>query len=113
MKAILIDAYNTQVRAVDIKEKSLQAIYDQLKCSTFVCAMMLEGGETLYVDEEGLLNGTQVAFKIEGGHQPFMGNGLILGTDADGESVDTKLMVEGVSKLVTFTSRRALRTEYA
>ena len=114
MRAILIDAYNTQIREVDIDEENLlPSMYAQLKCSTFECAMMMEGGETLYVDEEGLLNGTQVAFEFEGGHQPFMGNGLILGTNEEGESVDTKLTAEGVSKQVTFTSRKALRTEYA
>lgn len=103
MKGILIDARAREVRAVDV-DKGIQAIYDQVKCETFTC-VILENEETLYVDDEGLLNGTQVGFTITGYPDPMMGNGLILGSNEDGESVDTTLTVEKVRSWVAFKTR--------
>ena len=105
MKAILIDARAKEVRAVDVdKSKGIKPIYDHVKCETFTC-VILEGEETLYVDDEGLINGTDVGFVLSCYQEPLMGNGLILGTDEMGESVDTKLTVEEVRSWVIFKTR--------
>ena len=111
MKAILIDAYNKQVKAVEIDD-GIQPIYDLVKCESFECVVM-ENEETVYVDEEGLLNGTSVGFKLEGCPQPLMGNGLILGTNEEGASIDTALTAEEISGRVTFVTRDELVREYA
>ena len=43
-------------------------------------------------------------FFIEGSHQPIRGNGLILGCDDEGESVDTTASVDEVAKKTKFLS---------
>ena len=66
---------------------------------------------TLYVDENGLLNEPRYFFIYQGYHQPLAGRGLILGTtledetdvtDEGGKSIGTTLTVEEVRSRVAF-----------
>ena len=41
----------------------------------------------------------------DGAHQPFAGNGLVVGVDLDGETVDCDITVEEVKQHVRFISR--------
>src|SRR5262245_14166935 len=54
-------------------------------------------GDVLYVDDEGLLKPLDWFFAIKGGHQPFAGCGLVLGSNADGEAVSARIAVEDLS----------------
>ena len=54
------------------------------------------------------MNGTDVFFTYEGAHQPFAGNGLIMGCDDEGESVDCKIGLTEVKEKVKFYSRYEL-----
>lgn len=100
MKGIFIDAKKRQVTEVEI-EKGLQPIYDLLGIETFEC-VYIDDKETIYVDEEGLYKDDTEWFFFEGTHQPIRGNGLILSTDDDGESVSTNLSLEYVKSKVKF-----------
>lgn len=93
-KAILIDAKTNSVTLVEVGEYT--DIYKHCGYETFTC-VGLGNGETLYVDDEGLINGTNFGFKIEGYDNPLMGNGLILGSTSDGDSKDTALSVHEVA----------------
>jgi len=103
MKAILINAQTKEISVVDIK--TWKDIAPAIGCELFTTVRISET-ETLFVDDEGLLTLTDesVFFSFKGYNQPLAGNGLILGTDYEGESVDTTFTVDEVSELVKFHS---------
>ena len=90
-KAILIDPKKGTVEYITVTD--YRSIQHALGVDMFTC-VRLGNGETLYVDDEGLINGTNFGFNID--HQfsemgVLMGRGLILGTNSQGGSEDTKL----------------------
>jgi hypothetical protein len=89
-KAILIDVKNREVKTVEYKDyKDMQKL---IGCNCFTTAYTFPNEDTLFVDDEGLLNGTEHFFYFEGAHQPFAGNGLIVGKeilDEEGDLIDT------------------------
>lgn len=93
MKAILIDAKNKQVLPVKISG-DLASMYLTLNVSMVEIGWTDQRtGETLWVDEEGKINGTDYGFIIAGALR-IVGNGLILGSDVYGENKDTKINPE-------------------
>jgi hypothetical protein len=102
MKAILIDVEKREVKIVDV-EKGIDAIYAQIKCDCFT-VVTLENEDAIFVDDEGLLKLDENSkfFFIEGYHQPLAGNGLILGTNEEGESVDVKSDLQDIKNRVRF-----------
>ena len=110
MKAILIDAVNKTVTEVE-KGEGIQDIYKHLKCDTFD-VVGLGGGVDCFVDDEGLLkegyvdeDGTKHnmhGFRLRGYDQVLMGNGLILGHNGEGETIDSPVTVKQVQEVVTF-----------
>lgn len=107
MKAILIDSINKEVKEVEI-QKGIEEMYKLLNCEIFTIATYLPKEDAIFVDDEGLLNGTDVFFTYEGAHQPFAGNGLIMGCDDEGESVDCKISFAEVKDKVKFYTRYEL-----
>ena len=101
MKAILIDSINKEVKEVEIG-KGIDEMYKFLQCECFTVASYLPKEDAIFVDDEGLMNGTDVFFTYEGAHQPFAGNGLIMGCDSKGNSVDCKIDINEVKKRVLF-----------
>lgn len=87
-RALKIDATTGIVSEVRIKDYT--DISKHIGCQCFT-AVSLGKGETLYVDDEGLINGTTKGFTVAYGDGMLMGNGLILGSTPDGDSCDTKL----------------------
>jgi hypothetical protein len=99
MKAILIDAKNKQVLPVKITG-DLASMYLTLGVDMVEIGWTDQRtGETLWVDEEGKINGTEYGFIIAGGLR-IVGNGLILGSDIYGDNADTKVAIENLD--VTF-----------
>ena len=115
MKAILINVHDETVRQVEVdKKKTLKDMYRHIGCS------MVEVGhnfhhkaDSVYVDEEGLftMNDDSKFFSIEGGHQPFIGNGLVMGINfTNGESVDHHISVDEVRAKVKFHTLSEVRS---
>lgn len=118
-KAIKIDVALQQVYEVEIQD-GLQAIYDAIGNG---CGLMERAGcipnenpkslgDDLYVDEEGYIKGADY---IIGGFQlnlpncsreVLANNGLILGTNLEGESCDCDTDVELVRQNVKFFVKR-------
>lgn len=96
-KAILINAKTNSVTLVEVGEYT--DIYKHCGYDTFTCVGLAKG-ETVYVDDEGLINGTAFGFTIEGYDGPLMGNGLILGSTSNGDSKDTAFSVHEVADKV-------------
>lgn len=103
-KAILIDSANRTVREVTVA-----GLKDMQRCvgGYIQIAHEWESGDALYVDEEGLLKAQEHWFRISGQHSdhPMAGNGLIVGSDDEGENADVVLTVADVVPLVTFYDR--------
>jgi hypothetical protein len=102
MKAILIDAEGRGVREVEI-DGTLEDTYKVMGVQMIEVATYLPNGDCIYVDEEGLINGEVLGwFEVYGAHQPFAGNGLVVGTDHQGETVGCKSTLDEITKLVSF-----------
>lgn len=105
MKAILIDAKNREVKEVEITG-DLESWYETIGCQMVECALYFDEHDSIMVDEEGLFNSEcNEFFFVNGGHQPFAGNGLVVGTDDMGEAVDTKISLDEVKSKVKFMDR--------
>jgi len=98
MKGILINAFDETVKEV-VMTGNYKEIYTLVECSTFDCADIDEDN-TLYVDDEGLLKETNRYFSIYG--RDYAGNGLIIGNNDEGESIDSTLTVEQVKDMISF-----------
>ena len=118
MKAIFIDAVNKTIERIDF-EGDYKDIQDKISVDCFTCAEINQAGDVVYVDDEGLMNGTDDFFFIEGMYQPFAGNGLILGTDmSTGESDDAACFDSFDDSTVSFMNKlelaiRCRRGEFA
>jgi hypothetical protein len=105
MKAIFINSKNKEVKEVDIKG-DLQSWYETIGCDMVECALYFDDHDSIMVDEEGLFHSEcNEFFFVEGGHQPFAGNGLVVGTDENGETVGTKISLDEVKSKVKFMDR--------
>ncbi len=104
MKAILIDSVNKEVKEIEIG-KGIDEMYKHLNCQCFTIAHSLPKRDAIFVDDEGLMNNPTHFFVYKGAHQPFAGNGLIMGCDARGNSVDSKIDINQVKKNVEFYDR--------
>ena len=104
MKAILINVQDETVRQVEVE--NIKDMYKHIGCQTFEVAHNFHDKmDSVYVDEEGTftMNHESKWFTIEGGHQPFIGNGLVVGLNPmNGESVDHHITVDDLRTRVKF-----------
>lgn len=103
MKAIKIDTKKREVYEVDIQGRDIKTIHKELECDCFTqVGQALDNGDTLLVDDEGLLKDVWGLFIIGQYPQPLAGHGLLIGVDDEGETVPVKSTVEQIRKLVQF-----------
>ena len=84
MKAILINANERKVVAVDVKpdpNKSLDGLRALIGCE-WVQPVIVGENLTLWLDEEGRLKLPKPGFRLSGIATDFVGNGVLLGGDA-------------------------------
>ena len=111
-KAILIDSAAREVRAVEIPDNHITERLRELIGGWICHAATLPNGDTLYVDDEGLLKASTTFFQFKGrDDQPLAGNGVLVGRERinprTGDYLgmtDVRSTVEQVTKLVTFQS---------
>lgn len=107
MRALIICPFTRTVSDAALGS-GLSAIYAALshgrhRVQYFDC-VGLGGGETLYLDDEGLLYPGLPLWKWSGASAQYAGRGLILGTNDEGDSEDSTLTVpEVVARLVWLT----------
>jgi len=111
MRAILIDPVAKTVREVE-HDGDYREIYrllsdpeNDIKVDTFD-AIGIDGVNSIYIDDNGLLNDPKYFFKWEGYAQPLAGRGLILGTDEEGASISTTLTLDFVAAKVGYMALR-------
>ena len=107
MKAILINATKREISEVTISGDYMD-INKHIGCELFTIGHSLKGRDAVFVDDEGLFNNENTFFTFEGAHQPFAGNGLICGSDKDGETTDCKIDIDEVKSKVQFYDRNTL-----
>lgn len=91
-KALLLDVSKNTIKEVTIKDYT--DISRLIGCNYFTTVQVNEQGDTLYVDDEGLVNGTSAGFTFDGYDGPLMGNALLLGTNLrTGDSKDVTMSV--------------------
>ena len=100
MRAIKIDAYNQKITEIEI-----DGLDDMQKVVNGYIepAFYYPDGSCCMVNEEGLLNQLDMFFESKYGHQPFAGNGLIVGAvDNEGDTTPCTLTIEEVKKSTKF-----------
>jgi hypothetical protein len=107
MKAIKIDAVKREVIEVDITS-DYNDINKEIGSQIFTIAHSLKKRDTIMVDDEGLFNNENIFFVYNGAHQPFAGNGLIVGCNSKGDTVDCKIDINEVKQNVEFYDRNTL-----
>ena len=107
MIAIKIDVVRRTV-AIIAMGNTLLDFYRHIDCNVMeaVYPRGLDPRDRLYVDEEGLLHGINHFFTIEGYPQQLAGNGLIVGHNEEGESVDAHTALEVVLPKIKFLGRK-------
>ena len=111
MKAYLIDPINKIVSVVDYNG-DYQTINKLINSQRgFDAVYGFRNEDTLYVDDEGLLRKENYGFEFtyDNGHvAPLMGKALVLGTDAEGESVAVKSTLEEVESKIRWIGKVAI-----
>lgn len=70
-------------------------------CTTFDCVRVNDKGDTLYVDDEGLMKVNHLfRIKTQYGVATLAGNALLLGSTLDGDSCPPKIKIETFAKLL-------------
>ena len=107
MKAIKINVATQTVEEVTIGN-DYKEIYSLIgnDCRLFCCPVEFPNGDTLYADDEALLNeNLEGCFLLEGFSYPICGNAIILGTDGEGESESAKTTVEEILQQIIFGNK--------
>jgi len=96
--AILINAEKNIIDEVEYSD--FEDIQNLIGCDTFCLGTDLSNGDTLYVDDEGLLKQTKHGFYFN--NRLFVGNGLVCGTDAEGDNQDVQSRIGEIERMVEF-----------
>jgi len=114
MKALFIDPTDETIRFISY-DGDYKSIYRILGCRTFEAVYPFDNGDTLWIDEEGLLKDSNFAFNIRADNPKFnqtiMGKALVLGTDAEGESVECKTTLEDLKSRINFQGKVAIESD--
>ena len=114
MKALFIDPTDETIRFISY-DGDYKSIYRILGCRTFEAVYPFDNGDTLWIDEEGLLKDSNFAFNIRADNPKFnqtiMGKALVLGTDAEGESIECKTTLEDLKSRISFQGKVAIESD--
>lgn len=112
-KIIIIDSKNKNIYESEYSDLSdLQKIVDGH--IEFAHQIDIKNNtDTVFVNEDGLLCDPKNFFTIKGGHQPFAGNAVIVGTNMkNGKSVDISSTLDEIKSMVNFFSIDEIRQQY-
>lgn len=96
MMVIFIDSENQRISIKRIEESNDHEILIELQkmVAGYVEAIPFRNGDCLYVNDEGRLRYSH-GFRING--FPMFGNGIIVGTDNEGNSIEAKTKIDEIS----------------
>jgi len=113
MKGVLVDPYLKTIENVEVNDYT--DISKHLQCEIFGSGGYDEGGDAIYVNDNGLAEETEFWYAPEVYPDPYAGRVLFLGINrANGESQDAWLDAEDVQDIDhRFMSRDAVKVMYA
>lgn len=103
VKAYLIDTPNKRVSEVEW-DGNYKSINKLIKASIYTVVQINEHGDSVFVDDEGLINGNPHGWFVHKNYpQPLRGYGLVLGLDEDtGESIAPRATIDELRAQITF-----------
>ena len=102
-KAILLDPQTSSIMPTEVGD--FEDIQRKIGCRCFTCVRFPDGKHVAYVDDEGLINGTEygTVFSDDIYPEPLAGRVLILGDDGAGGDADCELTGADIKKMVKGT----------
>ena len=97
MKGVLVDPYLKTIENVEVND--YKDISKHLQCDMFCSGGYDEGGDAIYVNDEGLYTETAFVYMPVVYPDPYAGRVLFLGIDAGGNSKDAWLDAEDVADI--------------
>ena len=97
MKGVLVDPYLKTIENVEVGDWT--DIQKQLQCRFFCSGGYDEGGDAIYVNDEGLYDEDMFWYAPDVYPYPYAGRVLFLGIDAGGNSKDAWLDAEDVADM--------------
>tara|TARA_R100001224_G_C3959867_1_gene128725 strand:+ start:35 stop:481 length:447 start_codon:yes stop_codon:yes gene_type:complete len=114
MRAILIQPEQESIRHISY-DGDYKSIYRILGCTTYEVVYPFENGDTLFIDERGLLNESNFAFDILGSNElwdrTYLGSAMILGVDDEGESIECKSKLDDIKSMIKFRGKVAIEND--
>jgi len=107
MRGILVNPYIRTVEEVIVRKNDITSVYDAMrwldhKVEIVQIGCVLPNGDNLLVDEEAALKLGRPVWKLNG--VAFVGCGLFLGSDGEGEWGSVKLMRTEVEVYTSWTT---------
>lgn len=100
MKALLINPKERKVTEIEL-DGSLDSYYKAMDCTTFAVPIQFDNDDALYVDDDGVFKPRPLyGFKKKEWEYAIFGNAIIVGTDAEGNSIDCKSKPEDFNDLI-------------
>lgn len=97
MKGVLVDPYLKTIENVEVSD--WRDIQKHLQCDCFGSGGYDEGGDAIYVNDEGLYTEDMFVYMPDVYPYPYAGRVLFLGIDAGGNSKDAFLDAEDVADI--------------
>lgn len=104
VKMILIDSEAREVKQITLEEDANTPLFKAMQRQVdglLAMATYLPNNDCVMVNDEGLFKFRNF-FILKDYAQPLAGNGLVVGTDNEGETVDAVSTVEDIEKSVQF-----------
>lgn len=107
MKAYLIDPDTQTISEVEYTGDYTN-IYEHIGADMFDVARLYPNGDGAFVDDNGL-SSVDLNFWVHRNYpQPLAGKGLLLGVNAEGESISPQTDLETLRKDIAFVSRQEI-----
>ena len=103
MKAYLIDPKEQTITQVEHDASDYKNISRTIDCDDFTTVVINKEGDTIFLDDEGLLHmDIKYMFQIDNNENfCYSGKGLVLGCDREGESCEPNITLDELKKRVT------------
>ena len=104
-KGLLIDVVAKTI--TDIQITDYHDIYKLIGngCDLFAVPVEFPNGDTIYIDDEGLLKEVHGGFFMNGWSYPLCGNAVILGQDEEGDIADCMSGIDEMRRSIIFVSK--------
>jgi hypothetical protein len=107
MRGVLVNPYMQTITDVIIKKGDIQTVYDAMtwlghEVEIVQIGFILPNGDNMLVDEEAALKLGRPVWKLNG--MAFVGTGLFLGSDGEGEWCSAKIPLEDVKAYASWTT---------